>query len=144
MAGGVKDMDVKPGDVQQRTLGVGVGVVKLSRGKHGRQQGIFRAKEHPAAGIGGQIPHRTHMVKMTVGQQNGFESQPQGFHFGQDGIRLIARIDDTAGSGSVIVDDVGVGLVQAKGKFVDFEHKFISSARPSAGRCPESGSQGRR
>ena len=65
-------------------------------------------------------------------------------HRVQHGFGIVAGVNDSAGGGIAVVNDIAVGLISAKGKDSDSQHNFISLGCPSAGRCLGSRLQDRR
>ena len=61
---------------------------------------------------------------MPVGQQNRLHGQPQGVHLVQNLLRGVAGVDDAAGFGRAVVDDIAVGSVSPKGQRVNVQHKI--------------------
>ena len=146
MSRGLQDGDIQPREVQLGALSVGLGVVELPGGELGRHGQILGAEVNLAARVRRQLPDSAYMVKVPVGQQDRFQRQPQLAELVQNGVGLIARVDDAAEGTFFVVDDVAVDLIGPQSQGVHFQHRYllIFSVCPSAGRCPESGSPGRR
>ena len=68
MAGGADDANRQPRKVQGIPLAVGLGVVERPRRYLGRQGQLVGAEVDVAAGLGGDLLHAAHVVKMPVGQ----------------------------------------------------------------------------
>jgi hypothetical protein len=74
------------------------------------------------AGVLHQLFHAAYVVKMAMGEQNGFHSQILCLEeFPQLG-KILAGIDDGADLGSFFMNDKAVGLQRAQGERVDLDH----------------------
>ena len=73
---------------------VKIGVVQSTGGHRMGELQVFFAQKHPAIGIRCQILHGTYMVKMSVGQQNGLQSQALILQKGQHPPGFVTGIDD--------------------------------------------------
>ena len=146
VARGVEHGNVQPRQMELRAFGVGIRIVERPGGQLGGHSQILRAEVNRAARVRCQLPDGTNVVKMPVGQQDGLQRQSQFAELVQNGVGLIAGVDDTAGSTFLVVNDVAVGLISPQCQGVHVQHGclLIVSVCPSAGRCPESGSRGRR
>ena len=126
MAGGVDHGNVQPRKAQLIPLAVGVGIVQRPRRQLGRHTQIFPAEVDLTPGFGGNVLYAAHMVKVPVGQQHGFHGQAQAVHLIQYRFRVISGVDNAAGFGAVMVDDIAVGLIRAQGQGVNVQHKVTS------------------
>ena len=111
VAGGMENADLQTCYLDAAISGVQIRVIQRAIG-HGAGKGqLLLLEEYPAIGIRCNLAHSAHMVKVTMGQQNSIEGQTQFIQLFQNGVCLITGVDDTAGFGIFLVDDVGIGLI---------------------------------
>ena len=77
----------------------------------------------PGAGLLRQGLHRAHVVKVPVGQENGPAAQAVLLQVVQDGVALVAGVDDGAVQARLVGDHVAVGLQLADGYGLDQHFK---------------------
>ena len=63
--------------------------------------------------------HPADVVEVPVGQQDRFQRQPQLAELVQNGVGLIARVDDAAEGTFFVVDDEAIGLISPQGQSVN-------------------------
>ena len=76
--------------------GVQMGMINGAVGHGTGQAQLCLRHIDMAIGVGGDLPHSAHMVKMAMGQQNGLDFQPQQGGSVQNGVGFIAGVDDDA------------------------------------------------